>query len=180
MPTGGRGLSASRLLLSALLLTACGGPIPPKAAAPKPVERNTGWLPEQHPECADASELGPLVALGCREGCVARSRPQVVCVDDPPVLLGLLLGEQPPAFVAVADHRGPCAGHRLFRPVDCRTYRNFDYQWVKHPRSGDWCDRATELTPQWGYFEQAPAEDRPYSGGLGRLFCKFEEFVPNE
>lgn len=167
-------------LLSLTLLTACGEPILPKVAAPKPVERNTGWLPEQHPECADASELGPLVALGCREGCVARSRPQVVCVDDPPLLLGLLPGEKPPAFVAVPDARGSCKGYRLLTLQDCKTYRDFDYRWAKHPAPGEWCDRATELRPDWGYFERAPTEIAPFAGGLGRLFCKFEEFVPNE
>lgn len=174
-------MSASRLLLSALLLSACGNvPVRPVSPAAAPPRLDAGWLPDQHPECADSVEQGPLVALGCREGCVARSRPQVVCVDDPPLLLGLLPSEKPPAFVAVPDARGSCKGYRLLTLQDCKTYRDFDYRWAKHPAPGEWCDRATELRPDWGYFERPPTEIAPFAGGQGRLFCKFEEFVPNE
>lgn len=167
------------VLLSALLaLAACGGDLLPAPTAYPPRSR-PGPIVDLHPECADATEQGPLVALGCRAGCVPKTRPQTVCLDDPPLLLGLLPGEPVPALAAVWDTRGDCSGWRLLRLHNCRTYTNFLYQWAKHPASGEWCDRASDLLPDFGYFERAPQPDRPLSGGGGREFCFFEEFIPN-
>lgn len=164
----------------ALLLIGCGGSVLPGPTAYAPRSR-PGPVVDLHPECADATEQGPLVALGCRPGCVPRVRPQVVCIDDPPVLLGLLPGERAPALAAVWDARGECTGWRIFRLHGCRTYTNFLIQWAKHPsQPGDWCNKANDLPLDQGYFERAPYPDRPLSGGGGREFCFFEEFTPNE
>ena len=157
----------------ALLLIGCGGGVlpGPTAYAPRP---RPGAIVDQHPECTDAPHLGPLVALGCRAGCVPRVRPQVVCVDDPPGgLLGLDAGASVPVFAAVWDSRGECAGFRILRLTKCAVFDNVAYSWAKHPKPGEWCSRDTELPPDWGYFE------RP-DGGKGRLFCQHEEFLPNE
>jgi len=165
-----------RILFACILLLVACGPaerLPaPTLYSPRP---RPGAVIDQHPECADASQLGPLVALGCREGCVARARPQVVCVDDPPGgLLGLDAGASVPAFAAVWDSRGECQGYRLLRLTKCAVFDNFAYSWAKHPaQPGEWCSRQTELVPDWGFFE------RP-DGGKGRLFCQHEEFLPNE
>lgn len=175
MPTGDRALCASRLLLSALVMCLACGPVErkpaPTAYAPRP---RPGAIIDQHPECADASEIGPLVALRCREGCVPRVRPQVVCVDDPPGgLLGLGVGETIPVFAAVWDSLGECQGYRIVRLRGCATFDNVAYSWAKHPKPGEWCSRDTEIAPDWGYFERD-------GGGKNRLFCGHDEFFPNE
>lgn len=164
-----------RLVTCVLLLLACGPAerLPaPTLYSPRP---RPGAAIDQHPECADASQLGPLVALGCREGCVARVRPQVVCVDDPPDgLLGLDLGVSPPEFAAVWDSRGECQGYRLLRLIKRAMFDDGAYSWAKHPKlPGEWCSRQAELALDWGFF------GRP-DGGKGRLFCQHEEFTPNE
>lgn len=177
MRMGGLALCASRLLPSLLLILAigCGGDVSrlpgPTAQPPRP---RPGAIIDLHPECGDADQVAPLVALGCREGCLPRTRPQVVCVDDPPDgLLGLDSGALPPRFASVFDRSGACAGFRIVALRDCKIYDNVAYSWAKHPDAGDWCSRATEITAEWGWFEKP-------TGGKGRLFCRWEEFVPNE
>lgn len=173
------------LVLVSLLLTGCGsGPFPGPTAQPP---RSRPGLPVNlHPECDDATEQGPLVALGCKLGCVPRSRPQTVCVDDPPELLGLLPGEPVPAIAAVWDSTGACAGFRLYTLNRCKVFNDVLLPWAKHPPThpqyvpGERCARANDLVPDNGYFTRPPDPGHPLNGGGGRQFCFFEEFFPNE
>lgn len=173
-------MSASRLLPSALLLLiACGGDRLPGPDLYAPRSRPAP-VQDLHPECVASATQGPLVAFGCRPGCVPPSHPQLACVDDLPVILGLWPGEPVPPFAAVWDSRGECDGWRIFRLHDCKPRINVNLPWAKHPAPGEWCDQASDLQPDYGFFERPPLPSNAASGGGGRNWCLYTEFVPNE
>lgn len=172
-------LRCASLSLLLCLLSACGGNRVPGPDLYAPRSR-PGPVQERHPECVPGATQGPLAALGCRLGCVPPSRPQLACVDDLPVILGLWPGESVPPFAAVWDTRGPCDGWRIVQLHDCKPRISVNLPWAKHPEPGAWCDQASDLHPDYGFFERAPLPGNAASGGGGRDWCLFQEFVPNE